>query len=293
MAVCVIFFDIGETLGQVSMNPDGRPLRLSLYPYVTPILTSLRDAGLRLGVISNTGDRPREEIDALLRDARIYGLLEQELLLYSSVLGIEKNSPEIFLRAAQIAQQSAPDCMFVGESSAERTHASTARMQVCPHPLLIDEALRGETFRYVRIVVPPERVDSDWRRAFRDYSVLPIHVVGGREKIVYAIASRRSRAFLANAQFAFQPLGREGDPLLTDVYVLRDDRAARTGFLSTEGQSERIITRELGAEGVLSGSPEGVMVALPSSRSVEGLHLEEAYHGHNLKLVRSLARRSV
>jgi FMN phosphatase YigB (HAD superfamily) len=159
MAVCVIFFDIGEALGQVSMNPDGRPLRLSLRPYMTPILTTLRDAGLRLGVISNTGDRPREEIDALLRHARIFGLLEQELLLYSSVLGIEKNSPEIFLRAAQIAQQSAPDCMFVGESSAERTHASTAQMQVCPHPLLIDEALRGETFRYVRIVVPPERVD--------------------------------------------------------------------------------------------------------------------------------------
>jgi FMN phosphatase YigB (HAD superfamily) len=107
MTARVIFFDIGETLGQVSMSPEGRPLRLELYPYVRQILTTLRDAGLRLGVISNTGTRPRSEIDALLRDAGIIEFFDETLLLYSSVLGLEKNSPEIF-----------------------------------PHPSLIDDAIR-------------------------------------------------------------------------------------------------------------------------------------------------------
>lgn len=71
MTVRMIFFDIGDTLGQVAMSPDGRALRLSLCPYVLPILTTLRDRGLRLGVISNTGDRPQSEIDALLEEEGI------------------------------------------------------------------------------------------------------------------------------------------------------------------------------------------------------------------------------
>jgi FMN phosphatase YigB (HAD superfamily) len=143
MTARVIFFDIGETLGQVSISPEGRPLRLELYPYVRQILTTLRDAGLRLGVISNTGTRPRSEIDALLRDAGIIEFFDETLLLYSSVLGLEKNSPEIFLRAAQIAQEPAANCMFVGEASTERAYAAAAGMQVCPHPQLIDDAIRA------------------------------------------------------------------------------------------------------------------------------------------------------
>ncbi len=200
------------------------------------------------------------------------------------MLGLEKSSPEIFLRAAQIAQQPAAYCMFVGEASAERMHAAAAGMQVCPHPLLIDDALRGDTFRFVRIVVPAESAGTDWRGALR-YPVLPVQVSGAQEKVVYAIASRRARVLIANAQFPFQPLGREGDPLVTDVYLLRDDRAARTGFLSNEGQSEPIVAGDLDAESVLSGSSEGLVVALPAGRSVEELHMEEAQHGHNSKLV--------
>ena len=107
MTVRVVFFDIGETLGQLSIRPDGRPLRLDLYHHVRPILPTLRDKALRLGVISNTGARPRSEIDALLREAGIVEYFDQTLLLYSSVLGLETSSPEIFLRAAQIAQQPA------------------------------------------------------------------------------------------------------------------------------------------------------------------------------------------
>ena len=285
MTLRVIFFDIGETLGQVAMSPDGRALRLSLYPYVSPILTALRDGGLRLGVISNTGDRPQSEIDALLEEAGIASFFDRTLLLYSSVLGLEKNTPEIFRRAAEIAQEPAANCMFVGEASTERMHAAAAGLQVCPHPLLVDDALRGERFRYVRIVVPAEGAHSNWRRALREYGILPMQVFGAQEKVVYAVASRTARGLLANAQFPFQPLGREGDPLVTDVYVLRDDRAVRTGFLSVEGQAEQIAAYDLDAESVLSASPEGLIVALPAGRSVEGLHLAEAYHGHNLKLM--------
>lgn len=285
MTTRVIFFDIGETLGQVSTSPEGRLLRLAFYPYLRPILAMLRDRGMRLGVISNTGVRPRSEIDALLLEAGIVEFFDEPLRLYSSVLGLEKNSTEIFARAAQIAREPAGDCMFVGAASAERMHAVAAGMHVCPHPLLIDDALCGDTFRFVRIVVPAEIAGRDWRTALLQYPVLPMQVFGAPEKVVYAIASRRARALIANAQFTFQPLGREGDPLVTDVYLLRDDRAVRTGFLSVEGQSELIVARDLDAESVLSGSPEGLVVALRADRSVEELHLEEALHGHNLKLV--------
>ena len=281
----VIFFDIGETLGQVAMNPDGRAVRLSVYPYILPIITALRERRLRLGVISNTGDRPQVEIDALLDETGIASFFDHTLLLYSSVLGLEKNSPEIFLRSAEIAQEPAENCMFVGEASWERANAAAAGMRICPHPLLVADALRGESFRYVRIVIPADRVGSNWRQALRQYGILPMQVFGAQEKVVYAIASRTARGLLANAQFLFQPLGREGDPLITDVYLLRDDRAARTGFMSVEGQAEEIATFELEAESILSSSPEGLVIALPAGRFVEGLHLPEAYHGHNLKFV--------
>jgi hypothetical protein len=39
----------------------------------------------------------------------------------------------------------------------------------------------------------------------------------------------------------------------------------------------------------LASSPEGLYIALPGDRSVEEYHFEEAYHGHNLKLLPDLS----
>ena len=101
----VVFFDIGDTLGKavISRSPL-KILRIDMFDFVKPLLKRLRAQNIRIGIISNTipGDS-KDVMKKLLQDSGIYEFFEPSLLLYSSVEGIRKNSPEIFKRAAQRA----------------------------------------------------------------------------------------------------------------------------------------------------------------------------------------------
>jgi FMN phosphatase YigB (HAD superfamily) len=70
---------------------------------------------------------------------------EPKLRLYSHDIGLTKNSPAIFLRAVELAGQSAEPqrCLFVGEDAAERSFATQAGLRVCPDPLLVEELLES------------------------------------------------------------------------------------------------------------------------------------------------------
>ena len=69
-----------------------------------------------------------------------------------------------------------------------------------------------------------------------------------------------------------------------DLVDLRDDLASASGFLTDRGQSARFLSAEESAGWVRGRTSEGLLVALPSDRSVEDYHFEHALHGHNLKL---------
>ena len=84
-------------------------------------------------------------------------------------------------------------------------------------------------------------------------------------------------------------MGSEGDPRTTQVYLLRDDQQTSTGFLNSQGQSSSFFVSDEESKWVLASSPEGLYIALPGDRSVEEYHFEEAYHGHNLKLLPDLS----
>jgi FMN phosphatase YigB (HAD superfamily) len=68
---------------------------------------------------------------------------EPDLRLYSHDIGLIKDSPRIFAKAAELAGlgTSPRRCMFVGEDSTERAFALAAGMRVCPHPLKIADVL--------------------------------------------------------------------------------------------------------------------------------------------------------
>jgi leucyl aminopeptidase len=92
----VVFFDIGNTLASVSISPSGDRIdRLAVYPYVPETLAELRERGARLGIISNRGDIPAEEVNQALRAAGLWDFLEPELVVYGA-----KDSPRIFERAS-------------------------------------------------------------------------------------------------------------------------------------------------------------------------------------------------
>lgn len=288
----VVFFDIGDTLGTPKISPPPSRLEgLDIYPHIPNILQQLKDNGLKIGIISNTGNETEDNMKRVLEEAGIYSFFEPNLLIYSSVVGISKPSPEIFRLAAERAGHATEpkNCLFVGEDSKERKAAHDVGWQVVPHPRLVWDVLNGSRLRYIRVTVPAEQSEQAWRSAIRGLSVVPLYVTGEKGNQVYAIATTSSITTLDDLGFQVDRLGSEGDPLTTELYLLRDDRQTRTGFLNPQGQSSSFFIRDEESKWVLASSPEGLYVALPGDRSVEEYHFEDAHHGHNLKLLPDLS----
>lgn len=287
--VQTIFFDIGGTLGIPRISPPPFRLeRLDVYPYVPDVLQSLLDRRIkiRLGIISNTGNETAASMERVLKRAGLYDYFDPDLLIYSSVVGMEKDSPAIFTLAAKRAGSgSAPGtCMFVGEDSSERKFALQAGLKVCPHPLLVDAVLAGSWLRYVRIGAPLNQSEGEWRSVLRQLPVVPLHIGGEQGRMIYAIVPQSVLPVLVNSLFDVELLGAVNDPLTTDLYLLRDDLAFSTGFLSDAGESSALFAEAEETDLLLSSSSEGLLVKMPGDRTVESLHFENALHGHNLKL---------
>ena len=168
---------------------------------------SCRRKGLRLGVISNTGDDGGPAVDGVLGAAGILDFFADPLRIYSKDVGMQKDSPAIFRRAAQEAQVPTEQCMFVGEDASERSFAREAGMKVAPHPLLAAEVLDGQQLRYIRITVPPQHATQDWRALLLRERVVPLKVAGPNGTVVYAAASQRAIARLINMRFGIELLG--------------------------------------------------------------------------------------
>jgi len=143
-SVAVIFFDLGDTLGTPSFSPP--PVHLAgfdVFPFVPTLLQDLKSRGLRLGLISNTGDDPGVAVDSVLREAAIVDLFEPMLRIYSKDVDLTKDTPRIFeLAVARAGLSSSPrSCLFVGENARERANAMAAGLRVCPDPLMIPQIL--------------------------------------------------------------------------------------------------------------------------------------------------------
>jgi putative hydrolase of the HAD superfamily len=79
------------------------------------LLESLRERGLKLGLVSNAFDPP----DLLHRDLAQFGLAERlDVALFSSEVGRRKPDPEIFQRALDALGVAAREALFVGDSLA-------------------------------------------------------------------------------------------------------------------------------------------------------------------------------
>jgi HAD superfamily hydrolase (TIGR01549 family) len=79
------------------------------------LLESLREHGLKLGLVSNAFDPP----DLLHRDLAQLGIAERlDFALFSSEVGRRKPDPEIFQRALEALGVSPPDALFVGDTLA-------------------------------------------------------------------------------------------------------------------------------------------------------------------------------
>jgi putative hydrolase of the HAD superfamily len=131
MAIRVIFFDLGDTL--VTTRPR------AWLPGAQALLKSLRQAGFRLGIISNTGNlATRDAILEVLPADFDLAVFEEQLVLFSSEVKKEKPDPLIFEEAVKRAGVPANQCLFVTENivdtlMAQHVGMRTIRVQTDPN----------------------------------------------------------------------------------------------------------------------------------------------------------------
>jgi HAD superfamily hydrolase (TIGR01509 family) len=131
MAIRVIFFDLGDTL--VTTRPR------AWLPGAQALLKSLRQAGFRLGIISNTGNlATRDAILEVLPADFDLAVFEEQLVLFSSEVKKEKPDPLIFEKAVARAAVPANQCLFVTENivdtlMAQHVGMRTIRVQTDPN----------------------------------------------------------------------------------------------------------------------------------------------------------------
>ena len=255
----VVFLDIGETLGRARLQfppppfgiDDVRVEAIDIYPYVPNVLQNLKQQGIRLGIISNTpSQETNESMQAVLEAAEIYDFFEPDLLLYSSVVGLRKDSPEIFRRAAGDAglEQQPQQCIFVGEDCNERQFALEAGFRVAPHPLLVEDVLVGSRLRFVQVTVPATEAATDWRNRLAEQRFVPLRV---GENTVIGIAAVNTARVLDDLGFEIVRLGMPDAPLHCELFLLRDDANRSSGFLAEGGNSCKFFLGEHEADWVL------------------------------------------
>jgi len=121
--ISVVFFDLGDTL----VTGETRPK--TWIPGANAVLEGLRDKGVRIGVISNTGELTRSELLEILPPDFDFGLFEEALVVLSSEVQVSKPDPEIFLEAVKRAGVTAGETLFVGESLEETLAAQGVGMK--------------------------------------------------------------------------------------------------------------------------------------------------------------------
>jgi hypothetical protein len=174
--------------------------------------------------------------------------------------------------------------MYVGEDAKERATAATTGMAVCPHPLLAAEVAKGAALSFAVVTASTSATPERWRLLLRQAGALPLHLAGRGGRTVYAILPSPGARILVDAQLDVHRLGAVNLPLRSDLYLVRDDVSARSGFLQPYGQSSELLDSSDTADWLLSASAHGLVLAIPAGESIERVHFTSALHGHTLKL---------
>ncbi len=125
----IAFFDLGGTL--VGDKRDW-------IPGAQDTLSKMRQMGILLGLISNTKDLSRPEILEILPEDFNMGLFENELVIFSSEVHVEKPDPQIFKLAIKRTGVNPSECLFCTEElphilAAKQEGMQTALLQKPPN----------------------------------------------------------------------------------------------------------------------------------------------------------------
>ncbi len=274
-----VFFGLDGVAARLRPVPgDGPGVEVVPYPDVLELLAQLHAGGVRLGLVG--GEHPVR----LLLNGEGASWFDPTL-----VVAGDADPLRVFARARRRAAGGRGTPLFVSGRAESRAHAGFAGFLPVPHPSLVPHVLQGNSLRYLRIRVPPEAsVEEDWRDALRSLPLIPLHLdlepfgtVDG--PVVFALATATAAARLDDLGFWVDRLGATDLPRETDLYLLHDDRQARSGFLHPEGGSLALL-RRAGEDAVLCSTHEGLIVAVRGGVGADEFHLDEAGHGHTRRL---------
>lgn len=277
----IVFFDIGDTLGTPILSPEDRLQGFNVFPETRQALESIQAKGIRMGVISNAGDEAHAHVNELLDRCGLLSFFDREIIIYR-----KKDSPTVFADAAVEANVPPDQCVFVGENSKERSYAMAAGfLRVSPHPLLTLDVLDGVALVYALVKLSTTEQVAEWSKIRQSTQIVPLKVTGQAPQIIYVIAPIKAIDTIRLAKVEVEVLGGRDKPLLSDLYLVRDDRPMPEGFSSAAEYSASYLAEENLSDFVVGHSPEGFLLALPVDRSIEEVHFPEAQHGHNEKLL--------
>ncbi|MET8768094.1 HAD family hydrolase [Streptomyces sp. NPDC004658] len=190
----VIFFDVGATLADARVEPDGS-LMLRPRPRVMAVLDALRD--VPTGIISDPGPGAGAASRAATAlHAAFPGRFTDETLVHWGT----KDGRDIFDRAvAGAGQATAGDCVFVGEDARERAFAREAGMRTAADPVFARAATENRPVHRAWVELPEDRDLSELTTAVNDTEAVVVRGVPGRR--VLAMATTRGAEALERAGF--------------------------------------------------------------------------------------------
>ncbi|TVZ77330.1 hypothetical protein FB157_13965 [Streptomyces sp. BK340] len=210
----VIFFDIGATLADPHVEPDGS-LTLQPRPRVMAVLDALRD--VRRGIISNPGpgDGAVARAAAALHEAFPDRFSDEALVHWGA-----KDSRVIFDQAvASTGGTAADECVFVGEDAAERAFARQVRMRTAAHPVFALAAMENRPVFRARTELPDGLGLQELTAAVDESEAVVMQVVS--ERLALVMVTAQGAGTLTRAGFPVDVRGPVDD---TAAFPVRDDK---------------------------------------------------------------------
>lgn len=271
----VVLIDPFGTLGSEISSQGQRFHDFSVYPSARALLERLRPLA-RLGVFSLDTEVPLAQLVRQLSSRHLTPPIERELVAVA-----ERGDRTPFAHLLAEVGLTPDQVVFVALDAGQRARAIREGLRVAPHLALAESVLAGHSLRYVRLSAPASAVAPNWADLLADKPVVPVFRTADGDQSLYVIASSAALTQLSStslgASLAIEPLGAEGAPSYTTLYLLQvtAEQAAAdddlSHFVSSLAQRGFPLVEQL---------PGGWLVALPGTQSLDELHPPPAGAGH-------------
>jgi hypothetical protein len=226
-----VFFDLNGTLGAAEIAVTGEVTLTApwtafrVFPVAKAALESLREGGLRLGIVADAG---ATHSGALGQIASPTGSLDSVINGGLCFLSGRESSTQLTQTLFESAlggaglRSSPQRALYVSANEAARALALDAGFQVCRHVDLVNTILAGESLHLIHIALSPGDELERWSVcvATPGFAVM---LFAADDTDVYGVAGDTALATLKGASLEVETLGTPGLVSSHEIFLLRDE----------------------------------------------------------------------